>query len=66
MVPSMRTLFMQADHHIRWYLRNHGLKWTPVKKSRPYADYNKWFRTVLRNWVEEILLDKKSLDTRVF
>jgi asparagine synthase (glutamine-hydrolysing) len=66
MLPSIRTILMQADHHLRWYLRNHGVKWTPVKKSLPYADYNYWFRTVLSEWVEDILLDKNSLDRGYF
>ena len=32
------------------------------KPLRPYANYNFWMRNELRPWVEEILLDKRTLD----
>jgi asparagine synthase (glutamine-hydrolysing) len=63
---GMRSLLMQGDHHLRWYLRNRGLSWVPVKRKTPYADYNGWMRTILRTWVEHILLDKDVLERGYF
>jgi asparagine synthase (glutamine-hydrolysing) len=63
---GMRSLLMQGDQHLRWYLRNHGLPWVPVKRKTHYADYNGWMRTELRKWVEDILLDKFCLGRGYF
>jgi asparagine synthase (glutamine-hydrolysing) len=63
---GMRSLLMQGDQHLRWYLRNHGLPWVPVKRKTQYADYNGWMRTELRKWVEDILLDKVTLSRGYF
>jgi asparagine synthase (glutamine-hydrolysing) len=63
---GMRSALMQGDHHLRWYLRNHGLTWVPVKRKIEYADYNGWMRTILRTWVEGILLNKVTLDRGYF
>jgi hypothetical protein len=47
---------------IQWHLRNRGFEKLAGPASRPYKDYNKWFRTNLRSWVEGILLDKTTLN----
>ena len=38
------------------------MKWVPESRKRPYAKYDLWMRTVLRPWVEETLLSKRSLE----
>jgi asparagine synthase (glutamine-hydrolysing) len=46
-----------------WHLRKRGLGWlAPREGERPYKDYNRWFRTALRPWVEELLLSPRALD----
>jgi asparagine synthase (glutamine-hydrolysing) len=46
-----------------WHLRKRGLGWlAPREGERPYKDYNRWFRTALRPWVEDLLLTPRTLD----
>jgi asparagine synthase (glutamine-hydrolysing) len=67
LMPCLRNTFMQLLRQVRWRLRDAGLRWIPpAKKSRPYADYQAWFRTVLRGWVEDILLDRQTLERGYF
>jgi hypothetical protein len=37
------------------------LGWLAGPERRPYKDYNTWFRTVLRGWVEDLLFSDRSL-----
>ncbi len=62
LVPCMRDLSIRANRQMRWWLQQGGLKWVSPPKKRPYADYNHWLRTALRDWVEGILLDRRTLD----
>ncbi|MEJ2556290.1 MAG: asparagine synthase-related protein [Anaerolineae bacterium] len=62
LVPCMRDLSIRADQQARWWLRQAGLKWISPFQERPFADYDLWLRTVLRDWVEDILLDHRTLD----
>ena len=48
-----------------WHLENKGLG-RFVGGSRPYQRYDEWFRTVLRGWVEETLLQPESLERGYF
>ena len=66
LIPCFRDLRIRADRQIRWRLQAAGLKWVPVPRHKPYADYNGWMRTVLRPWVEETLLSKRSLGRGYF
>ena len=61
LVPCMRDLFIRANQQVRWWLRQAGFKWISTPQKRPYADYNHWMRTVLRDWVEDVLLDPRTL-----
>jgi asparagine synthase (glutamine-hydrolysing) len=61
-----RDLRMRASEQVRWWLRNCGLIWVPVERSRPYADYNGWMRNELRPWVEAVLLSPQSLERGYF
>jgi asparagine synthase (glutamine-hydrolysing) len=61
LVPCMRDLSIRAGRQARWRLRQMGLKQISLPQKRPYADYDLWMRTVLREWVEDILLDRRSL-----
>jgi asparagine synthase (glutamine-hydrolysing) len=66
-MPCLRDTFMHLNSQIRWRLRDAGLGWIPpAEQSRPYADYHTWFRTTLRSWVEDILLDRHTLERGYF
>ena len=41
-------------------------KWFSWPTRRPYKDYQNWFRTILRPWVEDNLLSQKSLERGYF
>jgi asparagine synthase (glutamine-hydrolysing) len=66
-MPCLRDTFMRLNSQVRWRLRDAGLGWVPpAEQSRPYADYHTWFRTTLRSWVEDILLDRRTLERGYF
>jgi asparagine synthase (glutamine-hydrolysing) len=66
MVPCARDLLMRINSQARWRLRAAGLQWIPIRRIRPYAEYNLWMRTALRAWVEEILLSKRFSEREYF
>lgn len=66
LVPCARDLQIRFDTQVRWWLRGAGLKWVPAPRRRNYANYNLWMRTVLRDWVEGILLDQRTLERGYF
>ncbi len=51
---------------IKWHLRNRGFKWLVGPENRPYKDYQTWFRTTLRKWVEDTLLSPECLNRGYF
>ncbi len=66
LVHCRREILMRINTQTRWRLRSAGLNWVPAPKKRPYADYNLWMRTALRDWVIDILLDTRSLERGYF
>lgn len=61
MVSCSRDIILRTKQLLQWHVNNrvgNRVSW-PVK--RPYKDYNNWFRTILRSWVEDTLLSQKSL-----
>ena len=66
LTTSIREVYIRADRQFRWWLRAKGIKCISVPERQPYADYNGWMRTVLRPWVEETLLSKRSLERGYF
>jgi len=61
-----RGLRIQVERQIRWRLRAAGLKWVSELEARPYADYDGWLRTALRDWMQEILLSEGALGRALF
>jgi len=61
MMDCARDLFLRIEGVVRWHLRARGFKRVSYPRHRPYKDYNGWFRSVLRGWVEETLLNKHAL-----
>jgi asparagine synthase (glutamine-hydrolysing) len=67
LMPCLRETFMRLNSQVRWRLRDAGLRSIPpAEKRRPYADYHSWFRTTLRDWMENILLDNRTLERGYF
>ncbi len=62
MMHCARELMVRNKQFIQWHLRNRGLEKLAGPVTRPYKDYNNWFRTTLRSWVEGILLDNTTLN----
>ncbi len=61
-----RAVLARNEQFIRWHLRKAGLGWLTGPENRPYKDYQTWFRTTLREWVEQTLLSSTSLDRGYF
>jgi hypothetical protein len=66
LVPCWRDVFLRTDLQARWWLRNRGLKWVPIPRKRLFTNYDVWFRTAMKGWVEEILLNKRALERGYF
>ena len=66
MAPCARDVLIRMEQQVRWRLRGAGLNWVQELKRRPYANYNVWLRTVLRPWVEELLLSEGSMQRGLF
>lgn len=56
-----RDVALRAAKLVRWHLHSRGLGWLAGPERRPYKDYDSWFRTVLRDWVQRLLLSERSL-----
>jgi asparagine synthase (glutamine-hydrolysing) len=37
-----------------------------VRERRPYKDYDRWLRTLLKPWMEDTLLSRSSLERGYF
>jgi asparagine synthetase B (glutamine-hydrolysing) len=61
-----RDLMIQARNLASWHLRSRGLGWLSARERVPYKDYKGWFRTILRPWLEDILLASRTLDRGYF
>lgn len=66
MIACARDIRLRAQKLIRWHLRKRGLGRLAGPERRPYKDYNTWFRTVLRHWVEDTLLSRRALERGYF
>jgi asparagine synthase (glutamine-hydrolysing) len=57
----LRDITRRANQVIWWHLQSTRLKNFAGPMKKPYKDYNNWFRTTLRNWVEHTLLSPQAL-----
>jgi hypothetical protein len=62
LMTCARDIYLRGKQLIQWHLRNKGLERLAGPQSRPYRDYNTWFRTVLRSWMEELLLGTTAME----
>jgi asparagine synthase (glutamine-hydrolysing) len=65
-VHCAREVAARNLQFLRWHLRNAGLNWLAGPEHRPYKDYQTWFRTTLRDWVQQTLLSPVSLGRSYF
>ncbi len=66
MVSCGREILLRNWHFLRWHLQRMGLSSLTGPTQRPYKDYTSWFRGVLRPWVEQTLLNDRSLERGYF
>jgi hypothetical protein len=62
MAENFRSLFMRGQQLLQWHLYKRGLSNHPDISWSQYKDYRNWFRTVLRQWVEGILLSERFME----
>jgi asparagine synthase (glutamine-hydrolysing) len=62
----VRDVAARARQVLWWKLQSTGLKDFAGPMRKPYKNYNQWFRTVLRDWVEETLVSQKALQRGFF
>ena len=62
MITCAREIWLRNIQFIQWHLRDRGHNKLAGPVSRPYKDYNLWFRTNLRTWVQETLLNSRALN----
>jgi asparagine synthase (glutamine-hydrolysing) len=56
MIACFREVYLRGRALAQWHLQAKGLGRIAGPSMRPYKDYNNWFRTVLRGWIEDTLL----------
>lgn len=66
MSENFRSLTLRGRRLLQWHLNNRGLSRRPYVKWVKYSDYRSWFRTVLREWVEDLLLSDRIMDRGYF
>lgn len=66
MIDCARDVRIRVGRLVRWHLNRAGLKRVSYLNRRPYKDYGTWFRTALRDWVEDNLLGQRSLQRGYF
>ncbi|MCC6456211.1 MAG: hypothetical protein IT328_14750 [Caldilineaceae bacterium] len=61
-----RDVLIRSQRLLAWHLNRMGLRNTPFIPKRSYANYDLWFRTYLREWLEHVLLGKQTLERGYF
>jgi asparagine synthase (glutamine-hydrolysing) len=62
---DVRYLSRQARLNLHYLLHQRGLLGEPRHQHKLYARYDLWFRSALREWVEQILLDRQTLQRNI-
>ena len=66
LVSCMQDVIIRGRQLIQWHLREKGLASLAGPATRPSKDYATWFRTNLRDWVEQTLLAPSLLERGYF
>lgn len=62
----LQDIQIRLNRLIRWHLYSMGLTNSPPVPFKPYTNYAYWMRTVLRSWIEELLLNDRTLERGYF
>ncbi len=65
-VECFRDVSLRAWELVQWHLRQRGLGWLAGPATKPYKDYNRWFRHELREWIHDLLLSETALGRGYF
>ena len=60
LMSCARDVRIRFERLARWHLIQRGVLKGPYAERKPYAHYAEWFRTNLRPWVENTLLNERS------
>lgn len=66
LISCARDVRMRAGQWLNWQMTARGMGRLAPPLRRPYKDYNTWFRTALRDWIEDTLLNSRALDRGYF
>ena len=66
LMSCARDVWVRAQKLVGWHLRRRGLGGLVGPASRPYKDYNSWFRGPLREWLTDLLLDGRLFSRGYF
>ncbi len=66
MITCGRDVLIRSKRILDFHLKNAGLGTFANSEPLPYKDYTRWFRTVLRSWVENTLLSQQALERGYF
>jgi len=66
MVNCVQNVYIQGMQLAKWHLQKLGFGGIVGSQYGGYQNYNEWFRTALKLWVEKILLNSRSLDRGYF
>jgi asparagine synthase (glutamine-hydrolysing) len=62
----VRDVVIRSQRLLAWHMNRVGLSKSPTVVKRPYANYDHWFRTILRGWLLDMLLTPRTLDRGYF
>ena len=65
-VSCFRDVVLRARSLAQWHLRKRGMGWLAGPATRPYKDYDRWFRHDLKDWIRDLLLGKSALERGYF
>jgi hypothetical protein len=66
LMECARELIIRTETFARWHLNRRGFTRVQYPRKRPYSDYNKWFRTDLKDWMIQILMDSSFIRAGYF
>lgn len=65
-VACFRDVLIQTWSLAQWHLRKRGLGRLAGPRTKPYKDYDQWFRHELRSWIMDLLLSRSALERGYF
>jgi len=66
LMEGARDVIDRAKRVIKWHLRHRGIDRLAGPDHKHYKNYDEWFRTMMRPWVEDVLLAQTCLNRGYF